>query len=89
MNIRKIQDEFKTNLKEIEKICDDSIDKLDNVLESNENIDDAKRQIQDMCKNGMLEQLEIILRKQGKNFHNLADETANLNKTILDWKPKQ
>lgn len=87
MNIKEIQNQFKNNLKEIEHICSNAVDRLEGILDEPETIDDAKKQIQDMCKDGMLEKMELVLRKQGENFHSLADETALLNKKILEWKP--
>lgn len=88
MNLKEIQNEFKASQKEIEHICNSAVDRLEGALDEPETIDEAKRLIQNMCKEGMLDQMELVLRKQGENFHRLADETAKLNKKILEWKPK-
>lgn len=88
MNFDILKHDFTETQQEISKLCKEAIDSIDRKLEEHENIDDAKRAIQEMCKNGLLDQMEIALRKQGEQLHELADETVKLNKMILEWNPK-
>ena len=89
MDIKEIQEQFKQSQKDIEAICNNALFELNGALDKPETIDDAKRLIQNMCKNGMLDEMELVIRKHAENFHNLADETALLNGRILEWSPKK
>jgi hypothetical protein len=78
--------EIKISQLEIDLSLDRAFQVLTDRVDEAKDAQEAKTLIRNECKeNGLLDALEIPLRKHGELIHMLADQTAILNKRILEW----
>jgi hypothetical protein len=78
--------EIKISQLEIDLALDKAFQVLSDRVDEAKDAKEAKTLVRNECKeNGILDALEIPLRKHGELIHKLADQTAILNKRILDW----
>lgn len=78
--------EIKLSQLEIDLATDRALQTLNDRINESDSAEEAKTLLYKECKDkGLLSALEVPLRKHGELMHKLADQTAILNKHIIDW----